>query len=403
VAAADSIKGSGRHRSGFAGRAAADKHRMAIREQARASVAEKVSIRTAQPGDGAALMRAVAQIDAETEFLGVPGQPHPWAAQPDVELRTLNQYGRGVVLLAEGESGAIVGYLSAFCGHFARNNGSVFIAVVGLREAWRGQGIGTRLFEEIETWARLRRAWRLELRVSSLNERGLALYRKRCFAIEGSIRRGVFRRGAWTDDFWMGKLLEPMPGEPPTVPAQEPGRVRNWRAVKPLVREMRAGDGPAFRAWEIEACESAASFAVKQTGEVAPAEAIERDIAGGGGDPRLWLVATVPRGRRSERIVGFATGSIEFGFRMQNDAFVSLTVLPEWSGQGVGRTLHERVERWACGQGVRRLTAAVQAPNLTGRAFAAALGYDEEVTMRCYSLVGGRMVDRLRLGKLLEA
>jgi hypothetical protein len=49
---------------------------------------------------------------------------------------------------------------------------------------------------------------------------------------------------------------------------------------------------------------------------------------------------------------------------------------------------------------VRRLTATVQAPNGAGRAFAAALGYDEEVTMRCYSLIDRRMVDRLRLGKL---
>ena len=50
---------------------------------------------------------------------------------------------------------------------------------------------------------------------------------------------------------------------------------------------------------------------------------------------------------------------------------------------------------------MRRLTAAIQAPNRAGRAFAAALGYDEEVTMRCYTLIGGRMVDRLRLGKML--
>jgi len=372
---------------------------MAIRQEARASVAETITIRTAQPSDGTALMRAVAQIDAETEFLGVPGQPHPWAAQPEVELRTLNQTGRGVVLLAERERGEIVGYLSAFCGHFARNNGSIFIAVIGLREAWRGQGIGTRLFGEIEAWARLRRSWRLDLRVSSLNERGLALYRKRGFEIEGRIRGGVLRRGAWTDDFWMGKLLEPLPGKPAAVLDEAPARASPSAAARPALREMRPGDGAAFRACELELCERLSAFALNQPGEVAPAEAIERDIARGG-DPRLWLVATVPHGWRGERIVGFASGGIEYGFRMQNDAFVSLNVLPEWSGQGVGRALHERIEDWARGQGVRRLTAAVQAPNLAGRAFAAALGYDEEVTMRSYSLIGGRMVDRLRLGKL---
>ena len=99
-------------------------------------------------------------------------------------------------------------------------------------------------------------------------------------------------------------------------------------------------------------------------------------------DPRLWLVATVPDPRRGERIVAFASGSIEFGYRMQYDCFVNVAVLPEWSGQGLGRALHDRVEAWGRGRDVRRLTATIQAPNGAGRAFAAALGYEDEVTMR---------------------
>jgi RimJ/RimL family protein N-acetyltransferase len=362
-------------------------------------VAENIVIRPAQPGDGAALMKAVAQIDAETEFLGVPGQPHPWAEQPEAELRSLARHGRGVVFLALDETGAIVGYLSAFCGQFVRTSGSVFIAVVGLREAWRGRGIGTRLFEEVEAWARLRQAWRLELRVSSLNGRGQALYRKRGFAVEGRIRGGVFRHGAWTDDFWMGKLLEPLPGERFAEDAWDEPRREPAAGIMPSIREMRAGDGEAFRAWDMRMCE-AHPLALKQPAEAAPAEAIERDIASPRGDPRLWLVATTPERRRRERIVGFATGNIEFGFRMQHDGFVTVNVLPEWSGRGVGRALHEGIAAWARGQGVRRLTAALQAPNQAGRAFAASLGYEEEVTMRCYALIDGRLVDRLRLGKL---
>ena len=202
-------------------------------------MADDVLIRPATPNDGAALMQAVVQIDAETEFLGVPGQPHPWAGRPEAELRSLAQSGRGIVFLAVRTNGAIVGYLSAFCGHFARNQGSVFIAVVGLREAWRGRGIGTLLFETVEQWALRRGAWRLDLRVSSLNDRGQALYHKRGFEIEGRICGGVYRRGGWTDDLWMGKLLEPLPGALPDPTQFEVERVRRAATIEPAIREMR--------------------------------------------------------------------------------------------------------------------------------------------------------------------
>jgi len=142
---------------------------------------------------------------------------------------------------------------------------------------------------------------------------------------------------------------------------------------------------------------------LKLPGEVPAADAIERDIAHISADPRLWLVATAPLLGGGEAIVGFASANIEYGFRMQHDAFVNVAVLPEWQGQGLGHRLHDRVEAWAVDHDARRLTATLQAPNAAGRAFAASLGYEPEVTMRGYSLIGGRMVDRLRVGKLFGA
>src|SRR5262249_22062125 len=179
-----------------------------------------------------------------------------WADRPEAELRSLNEKERGIVLLALTGRGEIIGYLSAFLGHFARNRGNLFIAVVGLREAHRGQGIGTRLFEQVEEWARAHRAWRLELRVSSLNERGQALYRKRGFLAEGRIRGGVFRNGSWTDDLWMGKPLEPLPGWP--LGLVNPGHETQAKppaGPSPALREMEPGDGAAFRIWDMQMSE----------------------------------------------------------------------------------------------------------------------------------------------------
>jgi RimJ/RimL family protein N-acetyltransferase len=365
-------------------------------------VPETVLIRRARPEDGPALIAAIVQIDAETEFLGVPGQPHPWAERPQEELRRLAANERGAVFLALDQAGTIIGYLGAFAGAFTRTRGAVFIAVVGLRERWRGQGIGTGLFEAIEDWARARGAWRLELRVSSLNERGLALYRKRGFAIEGCIRGGVWRRDAWTDDFWMGKLLDPVPPDPAPEFAAEPPRARvELRALDGVaIRPLRRGDGAALRAWETGMVRSS-RFALKSPNEVSSIEAIEADIADAAQDPHCWIAAAIPTRRAGDRFLGFASANIERGYRMEHDAFVNVGVLPEWSGQGLGRRLHDAVETWAGGQGVRRLTAVLQAPNRAGRAFAVAHGYAEEVVQRRYARFDGRLVDRVRLGKLL--
>jgi RimJ/RimL family protein N-acetyltransferase len=362
-------------------------------------MASDVELRQGRPEDGPALMAAIEQINRETEFLGVPGEGHPWDGRSAEELRLLERRDAGAVFLAiDGRQ--IVGYLSAFRGWFERNRGNVFVAVVGLREAYRGRGIGTRLFEAIEDWARARGCWRLDLRVSSLNERGLALYRKRGFDIEGRIRGGVFRRGRWTDDFWMGKLLGPDDGasgaavEPATRPSGRHG------VGTLVIRPLRPSDAPMFRAWELRIAGS--PDMLKLPGEVASEREIERDIATPASDPRQWLVAVQPDMYGPEAIIGLATATIERRFRMNHDAFINVVVLPEWCGQGLGRRLHRQVEDWAARQGVRRLTAAVQVTNGAGRAFAASLGYDLEVTMRSYArMVGGRLVDRLRLGKLL--
>lgn len=341
---------------------------------------------------------AVEQINNETEFLGVPGDGHPWDGRFDEELARLRERRSGVMLLAL-DGRAIVGYLSAFAGWYARSRGNVFIAVVGLREGYRGRGIGTRLFAAIEDWARAEGAWRLELRVSSLNERGQALYRKCGFVNEGTIRAGVLRDGVWTDDFWMGKLLDPASPRMP-IPDAAPRPSGRHATHTLILRELRPGDGAAFRDWETRLC-ATTPLAIKTPGEVPPVDAIERDFAETGGDPRFWLAAVQQDMYGPEAIIAFATASIERRFRMGADAWVSVNVLPEWAGQGLGRRMHARLEGWASAQGVRRLSAALQAPNRTARAFAAAIGYDEEATMRGMSRIDGLLVDRVRVGKLL--
>jgi len=80
--------------------------------------------------------------------------------------------------------------------------------VIGLREQYTGQGIGRRLFTELERWARATGVRRLHLTVEIDNVRALALYHKMGFEVIGHIRNAVQIQGKWVDDYVMEKWLD---------------------------------------------------------------------------------------------------------------------------------------------------------------------------------------------------
>jgi RimJ/RimL family protein N-acetyltransferase len=115
------------------------------------------------------------------------------------------------IFVAE-EQGALIGYLGAIGGNYARNKHEVYI-VVGILEAFTGQGIGTVLFERLDAWAHEHQIHRLELSVMVHNTRGVGLYQKMGFEIEGIKRDSLYVDGAFVDEYYMGKIIDPLPSE----------------------------------------------------------------------------------------------------------------------------------------------------------------------------------------------
>src|SRR5262249_15272471 len=154
--------------------------------------------------------------------------------------------------------------------------------------AHRGRGIGRRLIEATEAWARARKARRLELRVDVANPPALALYRGQGFEIEGRVPDASLIDGAWHDHYWMGK---------PLVPAREP----RWEplALKPpmdrlptgdvTVRALAPGDAARVRAWE-GALLGDTPIYIKQAREQAPVAQIEKEIAENARNPRHFVL-----------------------------------------------------------------------------------------------------------------
>lgn len=103
-----------------------------------------------------------------------------------------------------GEPQLLAGFLSTTSEWFGAYELRI---VIGIREQYTGQGIGTRLFTALETWARSKGVHRLHLTVEVDNTRALALYHKMGFAIESHIPRAVQIEGQWVDDYVMAKRL----------------------------------------------------------------------------------------------------------------------------------------------------------------------------------------------------
>lgn len=79
--------------------------------------------------------------------------------------------------------------------------------VIGILQEYNGRGIGTRLFKEVEKWAKLHDVWRLELTVMAHNTRAQTLYKKldlrrRCQ------KAALIIDGKCIDEYEMAKLLK---------------------------------------------------------------------------------------------------------------------------------------------------------------------------------------------------
>lgn len=75
-----------------------------------------------------------------------------------------------------------------------------------LREYW-GSGLAGALLKVLDEQARAMEITRIEAVVNVANERGIALYKKHGYEIEGTRRRAVFVDGEYADNYYISKLL----------------------------------------------------------------------------------------------------------------------------------------------------------------------------------------------------
>ncbi len=163
-------------------------------------------VRNAITDDSAQLTTLMQQVDQSSQYM-------LWEAgerkiPPENQLKMIEgikKKDNSTILVAEAEK-ELIGYMFILGGGARRQRHTAYI-VVGVLEEYRGRGIGTKLFNEMDKWASNKNIHRLELTVVIDNTAGVVLYKKMGFEIEGIKKDSLLINDEFLDEYYMTKIL----------------------------------------------------------------------------------------------------------------------------------------------------------------------------------------------------
>ncbi|PIC57965.1 GNAT family N-acetyltransferase [Sporosarcina sp. P12(2017)] len=164
-------------------------------------------LREIENSDAEKLSNLIQQVEASSEYmLWEAGEREIEDERQKKMIERMKDSNNFTILVAENKNNELVGYLFAIGVDAKRNKHSAYI-VVGISENYRGQGVGSKLFKELEQWATQHSIRRLELTVVTGNQAGLSLYKKMGFEVEGIKRHSLFINDEFVDEYYMAKII----------------------------------------------------------------------------------------------------------------------------------------------------------------------------------------------------
>jgi len=162
-------------------------------------------IRAAKADDAEKFINMLKELDTQTKnMLFEPGERKITLEQMKEKIISMSG-SDGLTLLIE-EKEKIGGFLSAQRGIPNRIHHSAYI-VIGMLKEYRGQNLGTKLFEKLEKWAIENNIIRLELTVVTSNEGAVKLYENMGFKIEGIKEKSMIVDREYVDEYYMAKVI----------------------------------------------------------------------------------------------------------------------------------------------------------------------------------------------------
>lgn len=165
-----------------------------------------MKIRKCEINDADNMLKMLLELDKETEYMLFEADERPNDINRVKAMINQSVNGDNLLLIAT-EDDNIIGFLSAQRGILRKIKHTAYI-VVGIREKFRGKGIGKRLFCDLDLWAKENNISRLELTVMCPNSIAKQLYEKNGFEIEGTKRNAIFMNGKYIDEYYMSKIYK---------------------------------------------------------------------------------------------------------------------------------------------------------------------------------------------------
>lgn len=163
-----------------------------------------MEVRKIEMKDANNYLNMLLNLDNETKFMMF--EPGERSTDINIAKNIIEKsIGGDNLLLVALDDENIVGFISAQRGVPRRIRHTAYI-VVGILEKFRGRGIGSRFFSELDIWAKENNITRLELSVICSNFIAKHLYEKNGFEVEGIKRNTMIIDGEYVDEFSMAKL-----------------------------------------------------------------------------------------------------------------------------------------------------------------------------------------------------
>ena len=171
---------------------------------------QNYSIRHAMPDDAAALLDYLRIIsDEPNNNIGFDsGSEIKWTVEDERALIEKLDPTNSAWFVAVSDEGQIIS-MGSMDGGTRRGRRHVAYLGISILDGWRGQGLGKVMMQHMIDWARGTGVIkRIELDVFAHNERGIRLYEKLGFVVEGRKRKEFLKYGEYVDGLFMALVWD---------------------------------------------------------------------------------------------------------------------------------------------------------------------------------------------------